>query len=190
MNWMLHKNVSPRVRVRILFERRIYPRHGGDTRIVNAPICNAYDKKYNKLSPEMRSAACSCFRVRCYKWCPNGNCVWWTFLSSHRFITFNKYYIMLASRVGICQWITRAMDTMVFFLKFFLKGFSAKAIHVYPPLALYTNQYNLTAVLYTAIEFLSCVYCLKNVRVRWHLNVMSSLRSFLIVFTPLTSLEE
>jgi hypothetical protein len=33
---MQHKNVSPHVRVRILFERRIYPRGGGDTRIVLA----------------------------------------------------------------------------------------------------------------------------------------------------------
>lgn len=37
---MQHKNVSPRVRIWILFERRIYPRDGGDTRSLTRYLCN------------------------------------------------------------------------------------------------------------------------------------------------------
>jgi len=41
---MQHKNVSPSVRLRILFERRMYPRDGGDTCYsLKTRVYNVYD---------------------------------------------------------------------------------------------------------------------------------------------------
>jgi len=77
----------------------------------------------------MLGAACSCFRVRCYKWCPNGNCGWRTFLNSP-FYNFQQILYNVGVE-GKCQWITRAYGYSGFFL-ILPKGVFRKG-HIFSP---------------------------------------------------------